>query len=189
MIMPVWSLSIYPFCPLNHASVPKSRMGRTHVVYSWRKCCELRPHSLVFSLEAIWSALEADAIFLSTWALKLSFLSKKTPSHRTTVAVKRQPPSQNPVFEITQQPHHQLTSNFRSTIFNTPSHPYKIFRPGALLLHFLLQELWLLWFLFTPVIPLSGVKPHQKSGISTTSNLFPPLPTTKTTPTGLRIFF
>ena len=34
-----------------------------------------------------------------------------------------QPPSQNPVFEIS-QPHHQLTPNFRSTIFTTPSNPY-----------------------------------------------------------------
>ena len=51
-----WSicrLSMYLFCPPNHASAPKSRIGRTQVVYSWRKCYELRPHSLVFSLEAI----------------------------------------------------------------------------------------------------------------------------------------
>ena len=49
----VWRLSIYSFCPLNHASSPKSRIGRTQVVYSRRKCSELRPHSLVISLEAI----------------------------------------------------------------------------------------------------------------------------------------
>ena len=101
---------------------------------------------------------------------------------------KRQPPPQNPVFEISQHPHHQLTPNFRSTIFSTPSHPYLIFRPSALLLHFLVQELWLLWFSRTPVIPLSGVKPHQKSGIHTTSKHYPLLPTPKTTPTALQIF-
>ena len=97
-------------------------------------------------------------------------------------------PTQNPVFEISQQPHHQLTPNIRSSIFSTPSHPYLIFRPGALLLHFLLQELWLFWFSYTPVIPLSGVKPHQKSGIPTTSKHYPLLPIPKTNPTVLRIF-
>ena len=81
----VWSLLMYPFCSLHQASTPKSRIGRTQVIYSCRRCRELSPHSLVFNLEDIWSALEAEAIFLSIWALKLSFLSKKTPSHRTTV--------------------------------------------------------------------------------------------------------
>ena len=79
------SLSVYPFCPLHQASVPKSRIGRTQLVYSWRMCWELCPHSLLFNLLHICRALEADAIFLSTCALKLSFRSKKTPSHRTTV--------------------------------------------------------------------------------------------------------
>ena len=81
----IWSLLMYPFCSLHQASTPKSRIGRTQVVYSCRRCRELSPHSLVCNLEDIWSALEVEAIFLSTWALKLSFLSKKTPSHRTTV--------------------------------------------------------------------------------------------------------
>ena len=103
-------------------------------------------------------------------------------------STQRQPPSQNPVFEISQQPHNQFTPNFRSTIFRTPSHPYLISRPGALLRHFLLQELWLLLFSCTPVIPLPGIKPHQKYGIPTTSQHYPLLPTSKTTPTVLRIF-
>ena len=45
-------------------------------------CRVLSPHLLVFSLLAIWSALDADAI-LSVWALKLNFRSQGTPSHRT----------------------------------------------------------------------------------------------------------
>lgn len=72
-----------PFCPLHQASAPKSRMRRTQLVYSWRKCRVLSPHLQVFGLLAIWSALDEDAIFLSAWALKLSFRSKSTPSHRT----------------------------------------------------------------------------------------------------------
>ena len=32
------SLSVYPFCPLHQASVPKSRIGRTQLVHSWRMC-------------------------------------------------------------------------------------------------------------------------------------------------------
>ena len=42
----------------------------------------------------------------------------------TTIAtprIQRQPPSQNPVFEITLQPHNQLTPNFRSTISAPPA--------------------------------------------------------------------
>ena len=61
----VWSLLMYPFCSLHQASTPKSRIGRTQVVYSCRRCRELSPHSLVINLEDIWSALEAEAIFLS----------------------------------------------------------------------------------------------------------------------------
>ena len=79
------SLSVYPFCPLHQASVPKSRIGRTQLVYSWCMCWELSPHSLVFNLQHICRALEAYAIFLSTCVLKLSFRSKKTPSYRSTV--------------------------------------------------------------------------------------------------------
>ena len=77
------SLSACPFCPLHQASAPKSRMRRTQLVYSWRKCKVLSLRLPVFGLLAIWSSLDADAIFLSAWALKLSFRSKSAPSHRT----------------------------------------------------------------------------------------------------------
>ena len=42
----------------------------------------------------------------------------------------RQPPSQNPVSEISQQPHHQLTPNFRSLILVLPPTPIKFSDPA-----------------------------------------------------------
>ena len=47
-----------------------------------------------------------------------------------TPPTQRQPPSQNPVLEISQQPHNQLTPIFRSTIFCTSFHPYLISDPA-----------------------------------------------------------
>lgn len=73
---------MYPFCLHHRTSVPESGMERVQLVYSWRRYWGLSPRSLVCSLLVIWSALYADAIFLSMWALKLSFQSKNTPSRQ-----------------------------------------------------------------------------------------------------------
>ena len=65
----------------------------------------------------------ADTKYSQLWRIHHT-TADFTPSSTRLEQLDRQPPSQNPVFNITQQPHHQLTPKIRSNIFNTPSHPY-----------------------------------------------------------------